>query len=132
MIISLAMTIEMLEFMELYDKMDHDIYGKFKLSHLEIGKLLKCWVATDKYGNTYYRTLTTNIREHLVLGKDYIIEPKIKKQQGQQTWYVTKDAFYVLAMLTRGTKKYRAELICNKRLQLDHLLSFAQPPRAVQ
>ena len=78
MIISLAMTIEMLEFMELYDKMDHDIYGKFKLSHLEIGKLLKCWVATDKYGNIYHRTLTTNMREHLVLGKDYIIEPKIK------------------------------------------------------
>ena len=46
--------------------MDHNIHGKFKLSHLEIGKLLKCWVATDKYGNIYYRTLTTNIRAHLV------------------------------------------------------------------
>ena len=126
------MTTEMLEFMKLYDKMDHYIYGKFKLSHLEIGKLLKCWVATDKYGNIYHRTLTTNMREHLVLGKDYIIEPKIKNQHGQRTWYVTKEAFYVLAMLTRGTKQYRAELICNERLQLDHLRFYAQPTRAMQ
>ena len=74
------MTTEMLEFMKLYDKATDKRHGKFKLSHLEIGKLLKCWIATDKYGNTYYRNLTTNIREHLVLGKDYIIEPKIKKR----------------------------------------------------
>ena len=66
----------MLEFMKLYDKTDHKIHGKFKLSHFEIGKLLKCWSATDKYGNIYYRHLTTCIRENLVLGKDYIIEPK--------------------------------------------------------
>ena len=130
------MTTEMLEFMNHYDKTNHKTLGKFKLSHLEIGKLLKCWIATDKYGNTYYRNLTTNIREHLVLGKDYIIEPKIKNQQGQRTWYVTKDAFYILAMLSRGTNKYRAELICNKRLQREHgkYISrvFAHPARAVQ
>ena len=117
MIISMAMTIEMLEFLKLYDKTIHKIHGKFKLSHLEIGKLLKCWTATDKYGNTYYRNLTSNMREHLVLGKDYIIEPKIKKQQGQRTWFMTKEALFVLAMLLRGSKPYRAELMCNERLQ---------------
>ena len=126
------MTTEMLEFMKLYDKANDKRHGQFKLSHFEIGKLLKCWVATDKYGNIYHRTLTTNMREHLVLGKDYIIEPKIKNQHGQRTWYVTKEAFYVLAMLTRGTKQYRAELICNERLQLDHLRFYAQPTRAMQ
>ena len=106
----------MLEFMKLYDKANDKRHGKFKLSHLEIGKLLKCWIATDKYGNTCYRNLTTNIREHLVLGKDYIIESKIQNQQGQRTWFVTKEAFYIIAMLLRGPQKYRAELICNERL----------------
>ena len=42
----------MLEFMKLYDKTEHHTYGKYKLSHLGIGKLSKCWTATDKYGNT--------------------------------------------------------------------------------
>ena len=107
----------MLEFMKLYDKANDKRHGKFKLSHLEIGKLLKCWTATDKYGNTYYRNLTSNMREHLVLGKDYIIEPHIKKQQGQQIWFMTKEALFVLAMLLRGSKPYRAELMCSERLQ---------------
>ena len=120
------MTTEMLEFMKLYDKMDHDIYGKFKLSHLEIGKLLKCWIATDKYGNTYYRNLTTCIREHLVLDKDYIIERKTKNQQGQRTWFVTKEAFIILAMLLTGGRKYRADLLCNERIQIDQRDYFHQ------
>ena len=47
MIVSLAMTIEMLEFMKLYDKTNHKTYGQFKLSHFDIGKLLQCAVATD-------------------------------------------------------------------------------------
>ena len=55
MIISLAM----LEFMELYDKANHQMHGKFKLSHFDIGRLLKCARDTDKYGNIYYRHLTT-------------------------------------------------------------------------
>ena len=79
MIISLAMTTTMLGFMQISDKIDHNIHGKFKLTHVEIGKLLKCWTTTDKYGNTYYRNLTTKIREHLVIGKDYIIEQKNDK-----------------------------------------------------
>ena len=53
------MTNAMLDFMLLYDKPDHKRYGKFKLSHFEIGILLKCQSATDKYGNIYYRHLTT-------------------------------------------------------------------------
>ena len=51
----------MLEFMELYDKTKNKKHGKFKLSHLDIGKLLKCAIDTDKYGNIYYRHLTTCI-----------------------------------------------------------------------
>ena len=45
----------MLEFMKLYDKTDNNKHGKFKLSHFDIGKLLKCAIDTDKYGNIYYR-----------------------------------------------------------------------------
>ena len=41
----------MLEFMELYDKTDNIKHGQFKLSHFDIGKLLKCAIDTDKYGN---------------------------------------------------------------------------------
>ena len=39
----------MQEFMKLYDKTEHKVYGRFKLNHLEVGKLLKCWTATSKY-----------------------------------------------------------------------------------
>ena len=53
----------MLEFMDLYDRPNHATRGKFKLSHFEIGKLLKCAIDTDEYGNIYYRTLTTCIRD---------------------------------------------------------------------
>ena len=88
MIISMAMTIEMLEFLKLYDKTIHKIHGKFKLRHLEIGKLLKCWTPTDKYGNTYYRNLTNKHTRAPILGKDYIIEPKIKNQPGQRTYKI--------------------------------------------
>ena len=109
----------MLEFMKLYDKTENKTHGKFKLSHFDIGKLLKCAKDTDKYGNIYYRNLTRCIRDDLTLGKDYIIEPKIKKQQGQRTWLVTKEGFCMLAMLLRGGKKYRADMLCNERLQQD-------------
>ena len=37
----------MLAFMELYDKTDNTKHGKFKLSHFDIGKLLKCAMDTD-------------------------------------------------------------------------------------
>ena len=43
----------MREFMELYDKTENKKHGKFKLSHCDIGKLLKCAIDTDKYGNIY-------------------------------------------------------------------------------
>ena len=78
------MTTTMLELMQIYDKTDHNIHSKFKLTHVEIGKLLKCWTTTDKYGNTYYRNLTAKIREHLVIGNDYIIEPKNKNNKGNK------------------------------------------------
>ena len=120
------MTTEMLEFMKLYDKANDKRHGKFKLSHIEIGKLLKCWIATDKYGNTYYRNLTIHIREHLILDKDYIIEPKTKNQHGQRTWLVTKEAFIILTMLLRGGRRHRADLICNERIQRDQRDYFQQ------
>ena len=69
----MVMTLEMLEFLKLYDKTKHKTHGKFKLSHFDIGKLLKCAIDTDKYGNIYYRHLTTCIRENLFLGRDYIM-----------------------------------------------------------
>ena len=120
----------MLEFMELYDKTDHTKHGKFKLSHLDIGKLLKCAMDTDKYGNIYYRNLTTCIRDDLTLGRDYIIEPKAKNKQGQRTWLVTKEGLCTLAMLLRGGKKYRTDILCNEQLQRDQhnhfLRCFAQ------
>ena len=123
----------MLDFMLLYD---HTRYGKFKLSHFEIGILLKCQSATDKYGNIYYRHLTTCIRENLVLGKDYLIKPKIKNQQGQRIWFLTKEALFILALLLRGGKRYRADMTYNEQLQRDqsNYLSrcFAQPTRAIQ
>ena len=84
MIISIAMTIEFLEFMELYDRSDHHLYGEYKLSHLEVGKLLRCWTTTDKYGNTYHRNLTSNMREHLVLGRDYVI---VRNERLQTDFY---------------------------------------------
>jgi len=99
----------MLEFMELYDKTENNKHGKFKLSHFDIGKLLKCAIDTDKYGNIYYRYLTTCIRDNLTLGRDYIIEP----------WLVTKEGLYIIAMLLRGGKKYRADILCNERVQRD-------------
>ena len=114
------MTIEMLEFLELYDKTSHNTHGKFKLSHFDIGKLLKCASATDKYGNTYYRQLTTCMRENLVIGRDYIIEPKVRNQRGQRTWFATKEALFVLALLLRGGNKYRAAIACDERLQQEH------------
>ena len=120
------MTTEMLEFMKLYDKANDKSHDQFKLSHFEIGKLLKCWMATDKYGNTYCRNLTTCIRENLILDKDYIIEPKTKNQQGQRTWLVTKEAFIILAMLLTGGRKYRADLLCNERIQRDQRDYFHQ------
>ena len=122
--------------MNLYDKAEHKKHGDCKLSHFEIGKLLKCQTTTDKYGNIYYRHLTTCIRENLILNKDYIIKPKIKNQQGQRTWFLTKEALYVLAMLLRGARTYREQLVLNEKLQADqsnycrHV--FAQPTRAVQ
>ena len=125
------MTIEMLEFTKLYDKTNHKTYGKFKLSHFDIGKLLQCAVATDKYGNTYYRHLTTCMRENLLIGRDYIIEPKVKNQQGQRTWLVTKEALFVLALLLRGGKKYRAEMTCDERLQREHLKYTTQLVRHI-
>ena len=130
------MTREMLEFLELYDKTNHKTHSKFKLSHFDIGKLLKCAIDTDKYGHVYYRHLTTCIRENLFIGKDYIIEPKVKNQQGQRSWFVTKEALSVLALLLRGGKKYRADMVCDERLQRDQSSyfrqCFAQPTRAVQ
>ena len=42
------MATEMGEFMKLYDKLEHKKHCKFKVSHFEIGKLLKCQIATDK------------------------------------------------------------------------------------
>ena len=130
------MTTKMLEFMEMYDRPNHATRGNFKLSHFEVGKLLKCAIDTDKYGNIYYRHLTTYIRDNLFLGKDYIIEPKVKKQPGQRTWLLTKDALYVIAMALRGSKPYRLELVCDQRLQREHGkyigLRFAQPTRAIQ
>ena len=114
------MTNEMLKFLELYDKTNHKTHGKFKLSHFYIGKLLQCAIDTDKYGNTYYRRLTTCIRQNLFVGKDYIIEPKVKNQQGQRTWFVTKEALFVLALLLRGGKRFRGEMTCDERLQRDH------------
>ena len=130
------MTTKKLEFMDLYDRPNHATRGKFKLSHFEIGKLLKCAIDTDKYGNIYYRYLTTCIRDKLSLGKDYLIEPKLKNQRGQRTWFVTKESLFILALLLRGGKNYRGEVVCNERLQQDqsnysHLFS-AQPTRAVQ
>ena len=110
----------MLEFMELYDKTDHKKHGKFKMSHFDIGKLLKCANNTDKYGNIYYRHLTTCIRDNLVIGRDYIIEPKVKNQQGQRTWFLTTEALFVLALLLRGGNKYRAAIACDERLQQEH------------
>ena len=98
----------MLESMKLYDKANDKRHGQFKLSHFEIGKLFKCAIYTDKYGNIYYRHLTTCIRENLILDKDYIIEPKTKNQQGQRTWLVTnvtKEAFIILAMLLRSKEQ---------------------------
>ena len=50
MIVSLAMTTNMDEFLKLYDKPEHKKQGKCKVSHFEIGKLSKCQIATDKYG----------------------------------------------------------------------------------
>ena len=126
MIISLAMTSDMVEFMKLYDKPEHKKHGKCKVSHFEIGKLLKCQIATDRYGNKYYRHLTTCIRENLVLEKDYIIKPKIKNQQGQRTWFLTKEALYVLAMLLRGARAYREQLVLNEKLQADQSTYFRQ------
>ena len=126
----------MLDFMLLYDKPDHKRYGKFKLSHFEIGILLKCQSATDKYGNMYYRHLTTCIRDNLVPGRDYIVKPKIKNQQGQRIWFLTEEALFILALLLRGDKRYRVDMTYNERLQRDqsNYLSrcFAQPTRAIQ
>ena len=116
----------MLEFMELYDKTENKKHGKFKLSHFDIGKLLKCAMDTDKYGNIYYRNLTTCIRDDLTLGRDYIIEPKVKNKQGQRTWLVTKEGFCILAMLLRGGKKHRTDILCNERLQRDQNNHFLQ------
>ena len=116
----------MLDFMKLYDKTNHKIHGKFKLSHFDIGKLLKRAIDTDKYGNIYYRHLTTCIPDNLTLGRDYIIEPKVKNKQGQRTWLVTKEGFCILAMLLRGGKKYRADMLCNERLQQDQGNYFSQ------
>ena len=116
----------MLEFMELYDKTENKKHGKFKLSHFDIVKLLKCAKDTDKYGNIYYRNLTRCIRDDLTLGKDYIIEPKIKKQQGQRTWLMPKEALFILALLLRGGKKYRADMTHNERLQQDQSNYFSQ------
>ena len=126
----------MLEFMELYDKANHQIHGKFKLSHFDIGKLLKCARDTNKYGHIYYRQLTTCIQENLFLNRDYIIEPKLKNKPGQRTWLLTKESLFVLALLLRGGKKYRVDMLCEPRLQQDqsnYLRSaFAQPTRAVR
>ena len=113
------MTTKMQEFMKLYEKTDHDAHGRYKLSHLEVGKFLKCWTTTDKYGNIYYRSLTCAMREHLVEGIDYIIEPKLKKQPGQRIWHMTKEAMFMLATMLRGFKTHRAEMLCNKKLQRD-------------
>ena len=113
------MTTDMVEFMKLYDKPEHKKHGKYIVSHFEIGKLLKCQIATDKYGNIYYRHLTTCLRENLALDKDYIIEPKIKNQQGQRTWFLTKEALYVQAILLRGARTYREQLVLNEKLQAD-------------
>ena len=122
--------------MELYDKTDDNKHSKFKLSHFDIGKLFKCAIDTDKYGNIYYKHLTTCIRDNLVLGRDYIIEPKDKNKQGQQTWLMTKEALFILALLLRGGKKYRADMTYNERLQRDQSNyfshRFAQPTRAIQ
>ena len=115
----------MLEFMELYDKTDNSKHGKFKLSHFDIGKLLKCAMDTDKYGNIYYRNLTTCIRDDLTLGRDYIIEPKVKNKQGQQTWLMTKESLFILALMLRGGKKYRADMTCDERLQQDQSNYFS-------
>ena len=126
----------MLEFMELYDKTDNKKHGKFKLSHFDIGKLLKCAMVTVKYGNIYHRHLTTCIRDNPTLGRDYIIEPRVKNKQGQQTWLMTKESLYILALLLRGGKKYRADMTYNERLQQDQnnyfSHRFAQPTRAIQ
>ena len=110
--------------MELYDKTDNKKHGKFKLSHFDIGKLLKCAIHTDKYGNIYYRHLTMCIRDNLFLGRDYIIEPKVKNQQGQRTWFVTKESLFILTLLLRGGKKYRADMSCDERLQRDQRKYF--------
>ena len=53
------------------------------------------------------------MRENLLIGRDYIIEPKVKNQQGQITWLVMKEALFVLALLLRGGKKYRADMTYN-------------------
>ena len=127
------MTIEMHAFMELYDKSDNKKHGKIKLSHFDIGKLLKCAIDTDKYGNIYYRHLTTCIRDNLVIGRDYLIEPKVKKQQGQTTWLITREGFCIIAMLLRGGKKYRTDIFCYERLQRDqsnHFLQCCAPANA--
>ena len=119
------MTTAMLDFMLLYDKPDHKRHGKFKLSHFEIGILLKCQSATDKYGNIYYKHLTTCIREDLVLGKDYMIKPKIKNQQGQRIWFLTKEALFILSLLLRGGKRYHVDMTYNERLQQDQSNYFS-------
>ena len=113
------MTIEIQEFMELYDRSAHHLHGEFKLSHLEVGKLLRCWTTTDKYGNIYRRNLTSNMREHLVQGRDYVIGPKAKHKQGQRIWYMTKTALYAMAMHLRWDKQCKCALLCNERLQTD-------------
>ena len=119
MILSIVMTMEIQEFMELYDRSAHHLHGEFKLSHLEVGKLLRCWTTTDKYGNIYHRNLTSNMREHLVLGRDYVIVPKMKHKQGQRIWYMTKTALYAMAMHLRWDKQCKCALRCNERLQTD-------------
>ena len=60
------------------------------------------------------------MRENLVIGRDYIIEPRVKNQHGQRTWFVTKEALFVLALLLRGGKRFRGEMTCDERLQRDH------------
>ena len=117
--ISIVMTMEIQEFMELYDRSAHHLYGEFKLSHLEVGKLLRCWTTTDKYGNIYHRNLTSSMREHLVQGRDYVIVPKTKHQHGQRIWYMTKTALYAMAMHMRWDKPCKCALLCNERLQTD-------------
>ena len=132
MILSLAM----LKFMELYDTANHATHGKFKLSHFDIGKLLECGRDIDKYGNIYYRQLTTCIRENLIQNRDYIIEPKVKNKRGQKTWLLTKESLFVLTLLLKGGKRYRVAMVCEPRLQQDQSnylrRPFAQPTRAVR